>query len=503
MNDRIKGIIVSYMQVAVSLVVSFLYVPLLITAIGDSEYGLYQMVGSFFSFINIFETSLSQGVMKFYCDAKAKNDVKQMKHVLATAKNIYYLLSVISSIGSIFIVIIYNIFYQSSLTRYELYESTLMLIILLVNFIVSIINAPYLAVIYANEKFAFARMLTMLTQIAQFVLCIVFIKIYPYSITIVIIQFILNVVMTVIRCLYSKNTLNVFIGKKEHNNVLSRMMILFAGSILLSTVADQIFWKTDQLILGKFYNTKYVAVYSVGMQLTMCYMNIGLVVSSVFFPKVSVLNSEDNADDNISKLFVRTGTICFILLLLILSGFVLFGKEFIILWAGRTYIEAYYIAIIVMLPFTIDIIQNIGLTILQVKGLYTFRSKMYLVSASINVIGTAIFAYYFGGYGAAASTGISLLIVSGGIMNWYYIRYAKLNVKLFWKKIFIIIVRFIPIFISGFLIESIVETKSLYVSLIVKCILYSILYVIWGYYFVINNEEKNLLKTIVNNFIKK
>lgn len=48
MSERKKGAILSYIQVVLSAIVSVIYVPILLRYLGKSEYGLYQIVGSFF-----------------------------------------------------------------------------------------------------------------------------------------------------------------------------------------------------------------------------------------------------------------------------------------------------------------------------------------------------------------------------------------------------------------------------------------------------------------------
>lgn len=109
----------------------------------------------------------------------------------------------------------------------------------------------------------------------------------------------------------------------------------------LSNIADQIFLKTDQIILAKMYNTAVVAVYAVGSQIYTNYMYAGITVASVFFPRVSKLYQEENSTQKISQLFIKVGRIAFLMCFLVLSGFVIFGKEFITLWVGSIYEPAY------------------------------------------------------------------------------------------------------------------------------------------------------------------
>ena len=68
------GVLTSYLWVVVHIGVNFIYAPLLLSTLGKSEYGLYQVVASFLAYINVLETSLSAGVLRFYCNAKANNN---------------------------------------------------------------------------------------------------------------------------------------------------------------------------------------------------------------------------------------------------------------------------------------------------------------------------------------------------------------------------------------------------------------------------------------------
>ena len=94
-GDRVSAALLSYLLTILHIIVNLIYSPLLIHYIGDSEYGLYQLAASFFSYIAIFESSVSVGVLRFYCNAKAKKDEDAVENVLAVARYIYNILSLI------------------------------------------------------------------------------------------------------------------------------------------------------------------------------------------------------------------------------------------------------------------------------------------------------------------------------------------------------------------------------------------------------------------------
>lgn len=107
----------------------------------------------------------------------------------------------------------------------------------------------------------------------------------------------------------------------------------------------------------------------------------------------------------------------FIVLILILTGFIFLGKYFILKWAGDGYENAYYVALLLIAPVTIPLIQNIGIEIQRAKNMHQFRSIVYLGMALLNVVISIFLAMKWGELGAAFGTAISLNSSSGGIFS--------------------------------------------------------------------------------------
>lgn len=497
------GAIVSYLWVVVHILVNFLYAPILITCLGKSEYGLYQIVGSFFAYISVFETSVESGVLKYYCAAKDRKNQSDIENVLAICRRIYRYMTALLLIIGVFVVFAFNGFYASSFTATELREGSYMLVLLFANLAITMSNAIYLAAINGNERFVFTKGLSCITQIMQPLICIMVLKQYPYATAVIIIQLLINIIITIIRYIYAKKELQIKVHLHHWDSKIAKSILLFAAGILLSNIADQIFWKTDQIILGKYFSTAVVAVYAISTQLYTNYMYAGTTVASVFFPRISTLYVRDNNINQISDLFIKVGRIAFILTFLVLSGFVIFGQQFIVIWVGEDFLPAYGWALIVMVPYTIDIIQHLGLTIMKVMDLFKFRAKVYFLSAVLNVLLTAIMAYYWGPVGAALSTALSLLITSGFVLNWFYVKRVGMNVKAFWKNILLMLFKYTPVAgLSYAFFRLLINTNGI-VGLGLGIVSYTAVYLLFGYRFVFNDYEKSLMQRIIRKVIGK
>ena len=503
MDNRKKGVIASYAYLIVHIIVNVLYMPVLLNNLGKNEYGLYQIVGSVFAYISIFESSISSGVLRFYCKVSAEGNKKQMENILAIARIIYRILSVIIIVVGIFGILCFRAFYKGALTDIEIKESTIMLIILLINMIVTMSNSIYLASISANERFVLLKGLGIFTQIMQPICCVIILSKFPYAVTVTLVQLLINILISTFRYFYSTRKLSVKVHLHEFDYKLAKNIIFFAGSILLASIADQIFWKADQIILGKLYSTVAVAVYSIGAQLYTNYSFVGTAISSVFFPKLSKLYAEEKGIEKISELFIRVGRLSFQVLFLVLSAFIIFGKEFITIWVGEDYQMAYLIALTVMVPFTIDLMQNLGLSILQVVNKYSFRAKMYFVAAILNIVSTVCMARMWGSIGAAASTGITMIITSGFILNFYYWKEIGLDIIMFWKNIIIILLKFVPIVIISYICNMLFQSTESVVVLLIKVAIYCIIYLSVLYFIVMNKSEKYMISSAFYGLLKR
>lgn len=210
MNERKKGAILSYIQVFLSVVVSMIYVPVLLHFLGQSEYGLYQIVGSFFSYVTVFESCVSAGILRNYCNALGRSDHEEAAVTLSMARSIYRFLAIILDLVGVSVVFAFRSFYAGSFSTSELNESIAILILLFVNMTFTLQGSVYLTVLTGHEKYTFLRILSILMQVIQPLLVILCVSRIPYAITVSVVIVLLNLLTIGIRYGYvtqkTKNT---------------------------------------------------------------------------------------------------------------------------------------------------------------------------------------------------------------------------------------------------------------------------------------------------------
>ena len=136
---------------------------------------------------------------------------------------------------------------------------------------------------------------------------------------------------------------------------------------------------------------------------------------------------------------------------------------------------------------------------MQAKNMHKFRSVL-LFFISIANIGISIpLAKLYGGIGSAIGTSLSLIIGNIIIINIYYYKKVGINVIKFWKQIFKMTIPFvIPIAIILLIMHFV--TLHGYTHLIVFGGIYSLIYFVVAYLFVMNTYEKNFVNKILKKF---
>lgn len=496
MSQRKAGAVLSYVSIIISISIALVYTPVMIRLLGQSEYGLYSLIGSLAAYFSIMDMGLGNAMVRFTARNRVVGDSSE------TAKLNGMFLTIYSFIGIITVIvgaIVYNnveAIFGSSLTANEIYKAKLMIIILIINFSLSFPLSIFNSIIRAYEKFVVEGVLSIIRIVASPVIIIPALLMGYGSVTMVLITTIVNISCLLFSLYYAlkKLKVKVYFGKIKLN--MLKEVVAYSFFVFLNVIVDQFFWKTDQMILGIISGTAIVAVYAIAMQFINLFMRFSSAIANLFLPKVSMMEANHATNEEFTKEMVKFGRVQFLIIALILSGFIVFGRNFIKLWAGNSYEEAYFIALIIMVPLTVPLIQNIGISILQAKNLHGFRSVIYLLVAILKVFITIPLANLYGGIGAAVTTVLSLVIAHIIIMNIYYHKKIGLNMFWFWKNIIKLSIPVFFVTITGLLASTIIPQDSLFL-IGPQVIVFTMLYFLFVWTIGMNSYEKKLVRTFL------
>ncbi|MBO5525539.1 MAG: lipopolysaccharide biosynthesis protein [Clostridia bacterium] len=489
---------------ALGIIISLAYTPIMLRLLGKTEYGIYNLASSIIAYLSLLSLGFGASYIRFYSIYKRENNQDGIKRMNGLYLLVFTVMGLVSLLGGLVLASNAEIFYNDTYTKEEIEIAKVLMFFLTINLAVSFPVSVFTSYITSQEKFIFQKIINMGKTIISPAVNIVLLYLGYGSIGMVISTTVISLIVDATNIFYCFTKLGMRVSFKSPDFHLLRDIFFFSLFIAMNQLIDQINWQTDKVILGKICSGAAVAVYAVGAQINSMFTSFSTAVSSVFAPKVNLIVSknEENMDEQLTTLFIKVGRIQWFIMTFVLLGFIFFGQFFISKWAGNDYGNAYWVALLLMAPAIIPLIQNIGIEIQRAKNKHQFRSLVYLIMAILNVGISIWFAMMWGEIGTAIGTTISLLVANGLIMNIYYQKKLGINVIEFWKSIGKTVPGMIIPIACGVCLMLFYKFNSL-VDFILLALAYTVIYAISVYFLGMNKEEKDMIDGLFKKFLRR
>lgn len=504
-NQLKAGVVLNYVVIFLNTVVGLLYTPYMLRMMGQSEYGLYSLVASVIAYLTVLDLGFGNAIVRYTAKFRAEKKTEEQYEMFGMFFLLYLVIGIIAfgiGLGLYFNV---DTLFGNTMTAVELGRARIMMLLLVANMAFTFPMSIWGSVIQAYEDFVFQKSLNIIRIILNTAVMICLLHFGYKAVAMVVVQTIFNVLTLVVNFIYCRRKLNIHIYfrfKHFHWGFLKEVAI-YSFWIFLNAIMDRVYWSTGQFVLGAMVGTVAVAVFAIAIQLEGMYMQFSTAISSVFLPKVTAMVATNRSRKEISDLFIRTGRIQYIVLAYILSGFIIFGRQFIELWAGADYTDAYIISLLFFIPLTVPLIQNLGITILQARNEMKFRSVLYIIIALVSLAMQIVLTRFFGGIGCAMGVSGALVVGQILIMNVYYRRRQDLDIKTFWKEISkMSIIPIVLIFSSMLVIRHFFALDS-WGKLILGIAAFSLVYIPLFFRFSMTDDERNLFISMVHKIFAR
>lgn len=493
------GSILSYFQMFLNIAIGLVYTPIMIRLLGRSEYGLYNTVASTISMLSLLSLGFNSSYIRYYARYQKENNKSKIYSLNGLFFIIFFIIGCTALICGLFLTTHLNIVFSDGLTSSEYEIARVLMLLLSIQLAESFLASVFTNIISAHEKFVFLKLVNMLKTIGSPLVTLPLLLLGYKSIAMVSVSLVITLISDGINIFFVISILKErFLFKNFEKGLFSNIFV-YTSFIAINMIVDQINNNVDKLLLARFKGTSEVAIYSVGFSLYNYYSMFSTSISGVFTPRIhSIINQYDGSQlrKKLTDMFVKVGRIQYMLLALIITGYVFWGKQFITtIWAGPDYENSYYVGILLMLPATVPLIQNVGIEIQRAQNLHRFRSIIYIIMASSNLALSVYLCQKYGAIGSTIGTSISLVVANGFIMNVFYHKKCNIDMMCFWKNICNASIGLIIPVISGVFMVFFFDSYNR-LSLLLQIFIYILIYCISIWRFSLNKFEKELFSEL-------
>lgn len=491
-RETYLGVILTYATTFVSLCASLVLTPIIIRLLGQSEYGLYETMGSFVAYLAVLDLGFGAVVTRYTAKYQNEGDYQSRDKFLYTCRNVYAILcSIIVVLGFV----LYNLIdkaFGNTFTPEELEKAHYVFIIVLGTTVVSIFSQVYKGCLNGIEKFVLPKVVLLFKVILTKIVAITILFLGGDSIGYTLVLFTFELLSCIVLMIQSHRNVS-FVRNKMPWPQLKEIFI-FTSYLFILALVSQLYWQIDKLLLGMLIGTTTVAIYSAAMNIQNIVRNVSSSLKEILIPKASRISLEDkDAPSRLTGFMIKSGRIILIVYGLLLSGITILGDKFLYLWLGEDYVGGYPILLVLGWSALLPSVLIPGEEVCKTYNRHGPLTMLYLGISLLNVVLTFFSVKLFGMMGAAASTAFGILLGNVYVAVIYYHKTFNILVSDLFKGLFKGTIFTIAVTIAfGFAVQKVLPVMSWGVLLLEVGII-TFVYVGASWLIGLNQDEKQMI----------
>jgi len=488
------GVVMTYLAIGLNIVAGLLYTPWIIEQIGKNDYGLYTLVNSLIA-IFLLDFGLSSATSRFVAKYRSEDKNEELIKFLNLVYKLYIIIDALIMIVLLLVFFFIDIIYQK-LTPEEIEKFKIIYAVAGAYSVLSFPCVTFNGILNAYEKFIPLKLTDLIQKVSSIAFTVAALCLGGGLYALVTVNAASGLLANAIKFFFVNKSVKIKKVKIDsaEKKVYYKEIFSFSLWSVIWALSQRLIFNITPTLLGVVVNNATIAISVFGIITTIegYFYTLTTATKGMFLSRITRILNRETSDEEINALAVKVGRFQFALNSLLIVGFCLVGKEFIMLWVGESFIEAYYGIMLIVIPGLFYNALQILHTAIIVKNLVKYQAYIQIAISIINVICSVILSFYMGVLGAAVSICIAYSLRL--ILTVVFIR-RKLNFDLpgFIKKCYIRMgIPAIITFVIGLFIISVMGGTT-WTSLIVKVAAITAVYAVCVIMLGINKDERKAL----------
>lgn len=332
-RNLLAGTVAKYALLVVTIVLGIVLMPFTVRHLGKSDYGLWMLVASMTYYFQLLDLGYGNGLVRHVTEADARGDTDGMNEILSTFVVVYALLGAAAMIG-IALLALFAVPRFPNLTAEQVNTGRLVLLVLGLRMSVGFPMTVFGAVTNARQRFAInstvAIVVALVNALVTYVVLVNGYKLtvlVPATVAVSLLSYIAYA--SVARHVFPEMRLNV----SRFSRVRLREVTSFSLYLFLISIAAQIGFNVDNLVVGAWMGTAAVAVYAVASRIAEYQRQMCNQFNGLLFP--IVVGFEARGDSRALRMMLVDGTrLAFGLVVGVTVALLAFARPLVMRWMG-------------------------------------------------------------------------------------------------------------------------------------------------------------------------
>lgn len=482
------GLIISYTSIVINLLIGVLYTPWMINAIGKENYGLYILATSVISLF-VFDFGLGSAVTRFVSHYLAERRIDKLNKFLGLVAKLYL------SIDVFFLIVLIGVFFfiptiYQELTSDEIEKFKVVYAMAACYTVFSFPFIPLDGIITAHEKFIQLK-LTDLGNKIFIVITMACCLLAGYGLYVLVaVNAVAGVFAIILKLIIIRRNTEVSPDLQHKDKEQFKEIVGYSGWVTITALAQRLIFNIAPTILGMVSGSAEIALFGIAATFEGYVFTFANALNGLFLPSVTKITMQKGGD--VFPLMVKVGRLQIFIIGLIVLGFIGVGRDFINLWIGEGFEDAYDCVVLLIIPSFFFLPQLIGSNVVLAQNKVKNQAYVFIAMGVFNIIAGYLLSMKYGALGFAMSIFLAYTIRTIG-MDIVFKKELGIDVVLFFKQSFGAMTIAIALSIMTTLTVSAIVSSNTWVMFIIKAFLICIAYIFIFWVLGLNKEEKRLL----------
>lgn len=491
-NKVVKSSIVNVIDQMAKLVAVFFLTPLMVAELGDTRYGLWILIGTFFSYYKLLDLGISFSAPRFIGQADGNQDWNERTLVVNICFRYFVRMSLIAAAVTLIAILVVPLFSNSGETR-------LFIRYVAAAFGLSIALRYFFRIYQVLLKSALRYDLIVSASIArvllQFVLIYVLLSNGYGLVALAIAQAGCDILESLLYYVFAKRVCpDTVFDKKIQNDKKSREILRYSLTVFGASNGHLLKERVDPFLVGGLIGIAMVPIYSIGTRLLSIFCElINGLFGSHFMVALSQVEGRDGSDVLRDRILEAT-KLCAILTTFIGGSFAIFSGPFLMRWVGPNFSDSYRVLLILIFPYVIFLMQYPGISGLYVLSKHKFMMIATWAGALFNLLLSLLLGISFGFFGIVWATFVEMFLLYCLIYPWGISRATGIPIgKYFSTIVFTSVKTATPLVVFYLLTRELLVPE--YGRLMMLATFESAFVGVWIWFFMLSVDQRQSIRT--------
>ena len=388
--------------------------PLNLKYLGESEYGLWNLIASITVYFTVLELGYGGAIVKFVAEYRARKDARALNEILSTMFYVFSGIGVL--VYAVAIVVSFLLPYIFNLDAAQARTGQIVLLLIAVNVALHFPFSIFGGVINGFERYYINNLVG---GGFVFVIAVVNVAVLLLGYGLVELVTATTIVRLIPYWIYRRNAYSVFPQLEIRRDLFRRDRLReltgFSAYMAVIDWSGKLTYTTDTFILGMFLNTTAVAMYAVAQRLSEALLRLTNQLHTFLFP--AIVHRAVGGEAESQRRILVTATRFQMAVAAALCGVVGADADVLIrAWVGPGFETAALVLQVLAVVVAVRTLMAVPATVLKGTGHHKMMAAASCWCALANLLLSIVAVKTFGIVGVAAGTVIPAVALAGGVI---------------------------------------------------------------------------------------